>query len=182
MKVVINNEKTKNKPLEYQEGLWSGKKTIIYDGVKLEKEKRNVYIYKKDNVQETVSVKGNQLYGINIFMFGQEIEILRKLLWWEYLLAVLVFAPGLFFGALGGFIGAFLGVCNLFLLRNLQTTVLPRQKIIFCILMIKSVFINSLRFLPDIILLVNCRTSMELLPIRNSFPALVSGSSSIPPL
>lgn len=120
MKVIINNEKTQNKPLQYQEGFWSGKKTIIYDGVKLEKEKRNVYIYKKDNVKETVSVKGNQLYGINIVMFGQEIEILRKLLWWEYLLAVLVFAPGLLFGALGGFIGGLLGICNLFFIRNFE--------------------------------------------------------------
>ena len=45
MKIVINNEQTKNKELYYEEGFWTGKRTITYNGILLKKIKMNLYEY-----------------------------------------------------------------------------------------------------------------------------------------
>ena len=37
MQIVINNEQTNNKDLEYEEGFWTGKKTIKYNGITLKR-------------------------------------------------------------------------------------------------------------------------------------------------
>jgi len=37
MKVLLNNEKTKNKDLYFEEGFWTGKRKIVYDGITLTK-------------------------------------------------------------------------------------------------------------------------------------------------
>ena len=37
MKVIINNEQTKNKELYYEEGFWTGKRTIKYNNILLTK-------------------------------------------------------------------------------------------------------------------------------------------------
>ena len=120
MKVTINNEQTNNKVLAFEEGFWTGKRTIIYDGVILTKIKRNIYEYKKDDITEQLIVKGNQLMGITINMFGQTVEIARKLTWYEIVMAILVFAPCILFGAIGGAIGGALGFTNLIIIRQVD--------------------------------------------------------------
>ena len=120
MKVAINNEQTNNKLLEYEENAWSGKRTIMYDGIVLTKIKRNIYEYKKDDITEQFVVKGNQLIGITINMFGQTVEIARKLTWYEIVMAILVFAPCILFGAIGGAIGGALGFTNVVTIRQID--------------------------------------------------------------
>ncbi len=131
MKVIINNEKTKNKELCYEEGFWTGKRTIKYDGVILSKVKRRIYEYRNGETVETFEIKGNQLFGIKIKMFDNEVEIARKLTWYEIVMAVLVFAPGFLFGAIGGAIGGALAFTNLVIIRQVDKIYL---KIIFSIL------------------------------------------------
>lgn len=120
MKVVINNELTNNKELHYEEGFWTGKKTIIYDGVTLTKVKRNLFEYTDGVNTEQFEVKGNQLAGITIKMLGNEVEIARKLRWYEIVLAIVVFAPCVLFGAIGGVIGGLLGFTNLVVIRTIE--------------------------------------------------------------
>lgn len=120
MKITINNEQTNNKVLEFEESFWTGKRSIIYDGVTLTKIKRNLYEYKQDDVVEQFQIKGNQMIGIIINMFGQEVEILRKLTWYEIVMAVLVLAPCVLFGAIGGAIGGALGFTNLVIIRQVD--------------------------------------------------------------
>lgn len=120
MKVVINNELTNNKELCYEEGFWTGKKTIIYDGVTLTKVKRNLFEYTNDAGAEQFEVKGNQLVGITIKMFGNEVEIASKLKWYEIVMAIVVFAPCVLFGAIGGAIGGLLGFTNLVVIRKIE--------------------------------------------------------------
>lgn len=131
MKILINNEQTNNKLLEYEEGFWTGKRTIKYDGVILSKVKRGSYEYKNGEITETFEIKGNQLVGVKIKMFGNEVEIARKLTWYEIVMAILVFAPGFLFGAIGGAIGGALGFTNLVIIRQVDKIYL---KIIFSIL------------------------------------------------
>ena len=120
MKVVINNELTNNKELYFEEGFWTGKRTIIYDGVTLTKVKRNLFEYTDGVNTERFEVKGNQLVGITIKMFGNEVEIASKLKWYEIVMAIVVFAPCVLFGAIGGAIGGLLGFTNLVIIRKIE--------------------------------------------------------------
>lgn len=120
MKAIINNENTKNKTLIYQEGFWTGKRTISYDGTPLTKVKRNIYEYKKDEVAENFEIKGNQLVGVTINMFGNNVEVSRKLTWYEIVLSVLVFLPCILFGAVGGAVGGVLGFTNVMVIRSIN--------------------------------------------------------------
>ena len=120
MKITINNEQTNNKVLEFEESFWTGKRTIIYDGVMLTKIKRNIYEYRKDDVIEQFIIKGNQLIGITITMFDKVVEIARKLTWYEIVLFLLVIIPCLFCGAIGGAIGGALGFTNVVTIRQID--------------------------------------------------------------
>lgn len=120
MKIIVNNEQTKNKELCYEEGFWTGKRTIKYDGVTLTKIKRNLYEYKNGESVEQFEVKGNQFYGITITMFGNNVEIVRRLTWYEIVMSVVVFVPGVLFGAVGGVIGALIGITNLIVIRKVN--------------------------------------------------------------
>ena len=120
MKIIVNNEQTKNKELCYEEGFWTGKRTIKYDGVTLTKIKRNLYEYKNGESVEQFVVKGNPFYGITITMFGNNVEIVRRLTWYEIVMSVVVFVPGVLFGAVGGVIGALIGITNLIVIRKVN--------------------------------------------------------------
>ncbi len=120
MKVVINNDNTNNKELCYEESFWTGKKTIKYNGVLLTKISKTIYEYSDGEIVEQFEVKGNQILGVTIKMFGNVVEILRKLMWYEIVMSVVVFIPCILFGAVGGAIGGALGFVNLVLIRNLK--------------------------------------------------------------
>ena len=128
MKITINNEQTNNKDLFFEETFWTGKRTIIYDGVELKKIKFNLYEYNDGITTYQFLIKGNQFFGLTITMFGKEVEITRKLFWYEITMAVIVFAPCVLFGAIGGAIGGALGFTNLTIIRNTEKIYL---KIIF---------------------------------------------------
>lgn len=120
MKIIINNEQTNNKQLEYEESAWTGRRTIIYDGVVLTKIKHNIYEYKKESAIEKFIIKGNQLIGITVNAFGKDIEVARKLMWYEIVLSLLVIMPCLLCGAIGGAIGGGLGFVNVTIIRQLN--------------------------------------------------------------
>ena len=121
MKYIVNNQATQNKDLVYTEGFWSGKKTVTYNGVELKKIKKNQYEYVDNEKTEIFETKGNSMFGVKINMFGQNVEVLRNLLWYEILLSVLVLLPGVIFGGMiGGCIAGLLGGVNLFVIRHLD--------------------------------------------------------------
>lgn len=118
MRKIINNEKTQNKVLIYDENIWTGKRTIKYDGTILTKINRNLYEYKNGETSEQFKIKGNLFSGTTITMFGNEIELERRLTWYEIVLSIIVFIPCIMFGLVGGVIGGFLGAINLLLIRQ----------------------------------------------------------------
>ena len=122
MKVVINNENTNNKTLVYQEGFWTGKRTISYDGTPLTKVKRNIFEYKTEKTTENFEIKGNQLIGVTINMLGKDVGVSRKLTWYEIVLSILVFIPCILFGVVGGAAGGALGLTNIMVIRSLDKT------------------------------------------------------------
>ena len=129
MKVTVNNEQTNNKTLEFEESFWTGKRTIIYDGVTLTKIKRNIYEYRKDDIVEQFTIKGNQLIGITVNAFGQTIEVERKLTWHEITLSLAIFTACLILGivaksvlasAFVGGIGGGLAFTNAIIVRQID--------------------------------------------------------------
>ncbi|MBQ9790023.1 MAG: hypothetical protein IJW24_00300 [Clostridia bacterium] len=128
MKITINNEKTKNKNLDYEETFWLGKRTIVYDNTLLTKYKGNLYEYKKDGKGQLFQIKGNQVFGVSINMFDNWVEISRKITWYEVLLALLAFFPAIMFGIWGGVwpaaicggIGGGLFFTSLTIIRNID--------------------------------------------------------------
>ena len=120
MKAIINNEQTKNNELYYEEGFWTGKRTIKYNGISLTKIKRNMYEYKDGENKNQFEVKGNQLIGVTIKMFGNNVEVARKLTWYEIVMSLMVFIPCILFGAIGGAFGGGLGFTNLTIIRNVD--------------------------------------------------------------
>ena len=129
MKVTINNEQTNNKVLEFEESFWTGKRTIVYDGVILTKIKRSVYEYKKDDVVEKFTIKGNQLIGITMNMFGKTVEVERKLTWYEIVLSLSILVECLTFGIItksliaGAFVGGIgggLAFTNAIIIRQID--------------------------------------------------------------
>lgn len=120
MKLTLNNEQTKNKELYFEEGFWTGKRTIKYNNVILTKIKNNLYEYKNGEITEQFKIKGNQFFGLTINMFGNEIELTRKLFWYEIAMSLIVFIPCILFGAIGGAFGGGFGFTNLVIIRNID--------------------------------------------------------------
>jgi len=120
MKIIINNIKTQNKELYYEENFWSGKRTIKYNNVLLKKIKRNVYEYTNGETTHEFTLKGNLIYGLTINMFNTNVQIKEKPKWYEIILSILVFAPCALFGAIGGGIGGAFGITNLVLLDKVK--------------------------------------------------------------
>ncbi len=155
MKIVLNNEKTKNKDLVFYENFWTGKRQISYDGVELTKVAKNLFQYKNGETVEEFEVKGSILYCIVIKMFGQEIELARKFTWWEIALSVLPFVACLIFcfmsvhGSVwlcilsGALCGAFGGVLSYFLTYLLRQVDKIYFKIIFAVLLFFASFLIS---------------------------------------
>lgn len=136
MVTTINNEQTKFKDLVYEESIWTGRRTLSYDGVVLHKIKRGVYACKQGEQTEQITVKGNQLIGVTVTLFGQQIELLRKARWYEWALSILVLMAGVVFACLNhdgdsialcalvsgicGGIGGGLYFANFYLLRRVD--------------------------------------------------------------
>ena len=134
MKITISNEQTLNKELYYEEDFWTGKRTIKYNGIILLKNNKNLYEYKDGEITEQFEIKGNPLeeqvletvipylknIGITIKMFGNSIEVARKLTWYEIIMSILVFIPCILFGAIGGAFGGAFGFTNIIIIRNID--------------------------------------------------------------
>lgn len=153
MLIHINNEQTKFKDLVYAENIWTGGRTITYDGVPLSKHKRGVYELKQGEQTELVTVKGNQLIGVTVTLFGQPIELSRQAFWYEWVLAVMAFIPALIFAVLNkdgniglcilaagicGGIGGGLFFANFYLLKRVDKLylkiILAGELTVFCTL------------------------------------------------
>jgi len=159
MKIVINNEKTKNKELIFYENPWTAKRKICYDGTMLENRSKNVFEHKQGKNIETFEIQGNSSIGMVLKMFGQDVELVRKLAWWEILLGVLPFvcslifcfinntSAGVFMSSIsGGICGGFGGGLSYFSCCLMRKTDKLYFKIIFALLIALISFFTSYIF------------------------------------
>ena len=117
------------KYIVYEEGFWTGKKTITIDGVTLENESKKVFTYTTkilDEVYgevvniETYTLKGNILFGAEL-VGETNITVVPKLKVWEIILILLPILLVLSGGAVGGFFGGFFAVLIACVFRKIKS-------------------------------------------------------------
>lgn len=85
--------------ISYEESFWIGKRTITIDGTELVKgSKKNTYVFKKEDIEKIVTIKGNFLSGSKLIIEDEEIQLVPKVLWYEWLLSFIPIALVLTWG------------------------------------------------------------------------------------
>lgn len=73
----------------YLENFWTGKKQIFINDVELTKENKNTFsgVVGRNNV--ILNIKGNFLSGLELSCGGQNITVIEKTKWYEYMFAII---------------------------------------------------------------------------------------------
>lgn len=105
--------------ITYEENIWTGKKTVYIGNVLLRKGKKNTYHWSTEGNEEQVTLRGGAFSGVSLNIRGEEIWILSKPAWYDYVLSVLPFMLVLTWGnstalcsiipVVGGAIGGAIG-------------------------------------------------------------------------
>jgi hypothetical protein len=109
--------------ITYEESFWTGKKTILFDGVPLVKLSKNTFQIPSDGTTPpvTMTVKGSYLGGLTLFTPDEVITVTGKPTVADYVLGIL---PGaLFFGlimqgAIGGALAGMMGFGGVMLMKT----------------------------------------------------------------
>lgn len=75
----------------YEEGVWSGKKIITVGGRELKKINKNTFVFSEGENPVMASLKGSWLVGATLRVGGEEIRLVSKPAWYEWILAFLPF-------------------------------------------------------------------------------------------
>jgi hypothetical protein len=109
--------------ISYDENAWTGKKTILFDGVPLIKTAKNTYQLPAtaETPAQTVTVKGSYVGGVSLIVEGEVIVLTGKPSAADYILGILPAA--LFFalimqGAIGGAIAGMMGFGGILLMKS----------------------------------------------------------------
>lgn len=112
--------------ISYSESFWTGKKTILFDGVALQKVNKTTYQLPAnpadpESAPVTFTVKGNFVGGVTISDGSETIALSPKATTSDYVLGILPAA--LFFaliigGALGGALAGMMGIGGVLLMKS----------------------------------------------------------------
>ena len=78
-------------PITYEEGAWSGKKIITVGGRELKKIDKNTFVFSEGESPMMATLKGSWLVGASLCVGGEEIRLVSKPAWYEWILAFLPF-------------------------------------------------------------------------------------------
>ena len=111
MKITVNDSRTQGKELVFTESLWTGRRTLSFDGKAAEKKSRKQFVLHAENGDTEFIIKGNLFSGITVqsSALSEEVQVNKKLSPLEYVFAILAVALGIVGGFLGGFVGGVLG-------------------------------------------------------------------------
>ena len=112
--------------ITYAEGFWTGKKTILFDGIPLQKVSKNTYILPANPADPesnpvTFTVKGNFVAGVSISDGSETIALSPKAATSDYFLG---FLPAFLFfflivgGAIGGALAGMMGIGGVLLMKS----------------------------------------------------------------
>ena len=89
MKLEIQNDVYGK--IVYEEGFWSGKKTITINGTPLIKLNKKSYLYKVNDESITVGLKGSFLTGVSMTVGDEQIQLVTKPEWYVIALSIAMF-------------------------------------------------------------------------------------------
>lgn len=118
----------------YEEGAWSGKRSLIVNGVRAERISKKVF---RVGDQKAV-IKGSTFEGVTLLINGQSIQLSPKSKWYEIALAIIPFlflliwgnVPSLCMifpvvgGALGGALGGACAIVSMILMRKQSSPIM----------------------------------------------------------
>ncbi len=112
----------------YNENIWTGKKDIVINGVKLVQTKKNTFVYQNGETKTDVVIQGNFMSGAKLVIGEETIVVGKAPTWYEVACSIAIFAVILVWGnsaylcsifpVIGGAIGG--GVSGLMAVLNLQ--------------------------------------------------------------
>lgn len=146
MRQVVQHEKIGE--IVYEEGFWTGKKSLYINGEQLEKTSKTTFTA---NSGEQVTLTGNFLKGVSAGIGGETVQIVPAIKWYEIVLSVLPFLLIMIWGnvvelckivpvvggAIGGFISALLSVTNVIIIKRVDKIWL---KIVISVAMLAATF------------------------------------------
>lgn len=105
--------------ITYEENIWSGKKTVSVNGNVLQKTGKNTFLFMNGETGVAVTLRGSVLTGVTLQIQNEQISVIAKPAWYEWILAVLPLALNLIWGnsvalcsiipVVGGAVGGALG-------------------------------------------------------------------------
>ena len=118
MQAIIMNKEFGT--IEYTEGFWTGKKTLVLNGLPLKKFTNNIFLLPDGR---HAAIKGNYIIGAQLLIGERNITLTSSITWYEIILAFLPFAFDIIWGnsptlykiipivggGIGGFISALIG-------------------------------------------------------------------------
>lgn len=130
--------------ITYEESAWTGKKTIAFDGIPLQKINKTTFQFAPASVDPfapaeetteplTVTVKGNYVGGVSLIVNGETVTLTAKASVLDIILGVI---PAVLFfcfvvgGAIGGALGAMMGMGLTMLNKTRKKTI---HKILICL-------------------------------------------------
>ena len=136
MKRII--EHTLYGQIAYNENIWTGKRDISINGIKLMKEKKNMYVYDTGEEKIKVAVQGNVYTGICLKIGEETVEVEQKATWYETACSISVFVLIMVWGnssylcsivpivggAIGGAVSGAMGFTNLLLMKACKNVAL----------------------------------------------------------
>ncbi len=116
----------------YEEGIWSGKKSIFINGTPLQKVKKNEYLLGVGENAVPVTLGGSVMTGVALSIRDEDIWIVPKPTWLDWILSAIPFILILVWGnnvqlcsiipvmggAIGGALGGLAMVITIFMIRE----------------------------------------------------------------
>ena len=118
MKSIINHEVYG--VIEYEESFWTGKRVIKVNGQPLKKIDKKTFVLEGGEKPVYFSIRGSFFAGVKAYINGHAINLTPPTKWYEYIATVIIFAIGVLFGAIGGAIGALLGLSQLLVVKSVK--------------------------------------------------------------
>ena len=111
MKITVNDSRTQGLDLVFTESLWTGRRTLTYNGNAAEKKSRKQFILHLSNGDIEFNIKGNIFSGITVLapVLKEPVAVHKKLSPLAYVFSVLAVVLSIVCGILGGVVGGVIG-------------------------------------------------------------------------
>ena len=121
--------------ISYDENAWTGKKTILFDGIPLTKTAKNTYQLPAtaETPALTVTVKGSYIGGVSLVIGDETIGLTQKATALDIILGIIpavLFFSMIIGGAIGGALSAMIGMGLVMVMKTRKKVI---HKVLICV-------------------------------------------------